>query len=126
MSWLKNNGIWMLVLLLLGFLVFRSFSSFTKGIDLEVQNKLDSINTVIAEKSTENKFLLNEINDLEKEKQELLTSINEKLSKIQPNYNKTITEYNKSQPGQKKALVNGEFERRKNEMNTEFKNMKNK
>jgi len=122
MSWLKNNGIWMLVLLLLGFLVFRSFSSFTKGIDPEVQNKLDSINTVIAEKSTENKFLLDEINDLEKEKQELLTNINEKLSKIQPNYNKTITEYNKSQPGQKKALVNSEFERRKNEMNTEFKN----
>jgi len=126
MSWLKNNAIWMLVLLLLGFLVFRSFSSFTKGIDPEVQNKLDSINTVIAEKSTENKFLLNEINDLEKEKQELLTSINEKLSKIQPNYNKTITEYNKSQPGQKKVLVKSEFERRKNEMNTEFKNMKNK
>lgn len=126
MTWLKNNGITLLIIIFLGFLVYRSLIPRSDGIDPGIQKKLDSVNSKIAELSTENRILLKENNEIEKEKQEIISVIQDRLKQIQPKYVKTLTDFKQASPDQKKKFVSNEFERRKKEMNNELDGIKNK
>lgn len=96
------------------------------GLDPGIQKKLDSVNLKIAELSTENRVLLKENSDIEKEKQEIISGIQDRLKQIQPKYVKTLTDFGQASPDRKKKIVSDEFERRKKEMNSELDGIKNK
>jgi|WetSurMetagenome_2_1015567.scaffolds.fasta_scaffold181988_2 hypothetical protein len=117
MDWLKYNGLTILIFIILGVLVFKSFyPSRSEIIDLSVQKQLDSAKATIVEKNAENRYLLKEKEEAEKEKQLLIGGINAQLSQAKPKYNKVITDYKKATPEQKKKIVSSEYERRKKEM----------
>jgi hypothetical protein len=127
MDWLKNNGITLLILIFLGFLVLKSLlPSRNDGIDYNVQKQLDSAKALIVEKSTENKFLLKEKDAVEKEKLEIISNIKDQLMQIQPKYIKIMTDFNKASPEQRKKFVYEEYNRRKKEMENDSKDVKKK
>jgi hypothetical protein len=119
MEWFKNNGITLLILIFLGFLVLKSFfPSQGEGIEYRIQKQLDSAKALIVEKNTENKFLLMQKEEAESEKMLLITSIKEQLMQIQPKYVQIMTDYKKATPEQKSKIINDEYERRKKEINS--------
>lgn len=120
MEWIKINWVTLLIILFLGLLVYKSFfPGGSSGIEYKVQKQLDSAKALIVEKTTENKILVREKEEAEKEKLLLIESIQEQLGKIQPKYTKIISDFNKAPPDQKKKFVNEEFLKRKQEMEKE-------
>jgi hypothetical protein len=122
MEWIKNNIITLVILLFLGFLVFKSLYSWkSDSSEYKLLKQLDSAKAIIVEKNTENKALLKEKENAEKEKELLILNIKEQLNQIQPKYIKIMSNYNKASPEQKKEYINDEYERRKKEMEIESK-----
>ena len=120
MEWIKLNWLTLLIVLFLGFLVLKSlFPGNSSVVNYKIERQLDSAKALIVEKTTENKILIREKEEAEKEKLLLIESIQEQLGKIQPKYSKIISDFNKAPPDQKKKFVNEEFLKRKQEMEKE-------
>jgi hypothetical protein len=120
MEWIKNNIITLVILLCLGFLVYKNLipkNSYTPEPNLIKQ--LDSAKAIIVEKITENKALIKENEEAEKEKMLLIEEIKNQINLIQPKYIKVMSNYNKASPEQKKQFTDEEYQRRKIEMDSE-------
>lgn len=120
MEWIKKNIITLIVLLCLSFLVYRNlFQPGSNSPEYSLMKQLDSAKAIIVEKSTENKILLKEKDEAEKEKIILLDGIKNQINQIQPKYIKVMSNYNKAPPEQKKQYTQDEYDRRKKEMESE-------
>lgn len=120
MEWIKGNIITLIVLTCLGFLVYRNlFHTNSETQDYNLIKQLDSAKAVIVEKTTENKILLKEKDQAEKEKIILLDGIKNQINQIQPKYIKVMSNYNKAPPELKSKYAQEEYERRKKEMESE-------
>lgn len=123
MEWIKNNIITLIILIFLGFLVYESLithSSYSS--DYSFVKQLDSVKALVAEKNIENKILTKEKEDAEREKTLLVEEIRNQINQIQPKYVRVMSYYNKASPEQKKQYVSDEYQRRKQEMESESLN----